>query len=139
MFQWVRLYSSNAGGLGSISGQGTRFHMLQLRVCMLQLKIPLAATKTVQPNKYIHFFFLKTNQPTLNMYPQFSLMNPVLVSYFARVVLSFPIPEIKIPDSPSLLSQFLNSHQYLVVWCFVAGLRNVKLRGPDRKKGRSRD
>ena len=42
-------------------GQGTRSHMLQLRVRMLQLEIPHAATKTedtachnqgpVQPNK----------------------------------------------------------------------------------------
>ena len=32
--QWLRLGTPNAGGLGSILGQGTRSHMLQLRVCM---------------------------------------------------------------------------------------------------------
>ena len=37
--QWLRPCASNAGGLGSIPGQGTYSHMLQL-------KIPQAATKT---------------------------------------------------------------------------------------------
>ena len=31
MVQWRTLHSPNAGGLGSIPGQGTRSHMLQLR------------------------------------------------------------------------------------------------------------
>ena len=31
MVQWLGLHASNAGGLGSISGQGTRSRMLQLR------------------------------------------------------------------------------------------------------------
>ena len=30
--QWLRLRASNGGDLGSISGQGTRSHVLQLRV-----------------------------------------------------------------------------------------------------------
>ena len=34
--QWVRLCAPNAGGLGSIAGWGTRSHMPQLRVRMLQ-------------------------------------------------------------------------------------------------------
>ena len=29
--QWLRLHAPNAGGKGSIPGQGTRFHMPQLR------------------------------------------------------------------------------------------------------------
>ena len=33
--QWLRHHTLNAGGLGSIPGQGTRFHMLQLTVHML--------------------------------------------------------------------------------------------------------
>ena len=37
--QWVRFHAPNAGGLSSIPGQGTRSHMPQLRVHMLQLKI----------------------------------------------------------------------------------------------------
>ena len=43
--QWLRLRARNAGGPGSIPGQGTRPHMLQLSVHMLQLKIPHATTK----------------------------------------------------------------------------------------------
>ena len=41
--QWLRVRTPNAGGLGSIPGQGTRSHMLQLR--------PSAAKKV---NKYIY-------------------------------------------------------------------------------------
>ncbi|TEA40834.1 hypothetical protein DBR06_SOUSAS19710043, partial [Sousa chinensis] len=43
--QWLRLHAPNAGGLGSIPGQGTRSPMPQLRVHMLQLKILHTATK----------------------------------------------------------------------------------------------
>ena len=45
--QWLRLYTPNAGGRGSIPGQGTESHMLQL-------KILHATTKTwsSQINKY---------------------------------------------------------------------------------------
>ena len=50
--QWLRLLTLNAGVLGSIPGQGTRSFMLQLRVHMLQLKIPQAATK-------VHAYVLK--------------------------------------------------------------------------------
>ena len=38
MVQWLRLYALNAGGLGSIPGQGTRFHKPQLIVHMPQLR-----------------------------------------------------------------------------------------------------
>ena len=38
--QWLRLHTPNAGGPGSIPGEGTRSHMLQLRVRMPQLKDP---------------------------------------------------------------------------------------------------
>ena len=49
--QWPRLQAPNTGGPGSVFGQGTRSHMLQLKVLR-------AATKTrhCQINKYI---FLK--------------------------------------------------------------------------------
>ncbi|TEA40338.1 hypothetical protein DBR06_SOUSAS40510008, partial [Sousa chinensis] len=43
--QWLRLHAPNAGGPGSIPSGGTRSHTPQLRVRMLQLKIPHAATK----------------------------------------------------------------------------------------------
>ena len=44
--QWVRLCTSNAGGLGLNPGEGTRTYRMQLRVHMLQLKIPHATAKT---------------------------------------------------------------------------------------------
>ena len=43
--QWVRLRAPSAGGPSSIPVQGTRSHVPQLRVRMLQLKILHAATK----------------------------------------------------------------------------------------------
>ena len=46
MVQWIRLQAPNTGGLGLIPGQGARSHMPQLGVCMLQVKMPQAATKT---------------------------------------------------------------------------------------------
>ena len=49
MVLWLRLCASNAGGPGSIPGQGTISHILQLRVHMLQLR-PRTA-------KYINNFF----------------------------------------------------------------------------------
>ena len=57
----LRLRTPNAGGLGSIPGQGTTSHMPQLRVRMPQLKIPRATTKTwsSQINKHI---FLKNEE-----------------------------------------------------------------------------
>ena len=44
--QWLKLCALNAGGPGSIPGQGTRSHMSELRGCMPQLKISHAITKT---------------------------------------------------------------------------------------------
>ena len=44
--QWLWLHTSNAGGLGSILGRGTRYHMPPPRVHMLQLKISPTSTKT---------------------------------------------------------------------------------------------
>ena len=45
VIQWLSLHTLSAGDLGLILGQGTRSHMLHLRVFMLQLKVPHAATK----------------------------------------------------------------------------------------------
>ena len=36
--QWLRLCAPNAGGLGSIPGQGARSHMQQLRPSAAKLK-----------------------------------------------------------------------------------------------------
>ncbi|TEA36818.1 hypothetical protein DBR06_SOUSAS310246, partial [Sousa chinensis] len=44
--QWLRLRSSNAGGPGSIPGQGTRSHMQQLKILhAVTKKISHVATK----------------------------------------------------------------------------------------------
>lgn len=40
MIQWLELYAPNAGGLGSVPGQGTEFHMPQLGASVPQLKHP---------------------------------------------------------------------------------------------------
>ena len=42
-------FAPKAGDLGSVPGQGTRSHMLQLRVCMLRLRILHAAMKIEDP------------------------------------------------------------------------------------------
>ena len=55
MIQWLRLCALNVGDLGSISGQGAISYIPQLRVCMMQLKIPHAPTKT-QHSKYTKNF-----------------------------------------------------------------------------------
>ena len=36
--QWLRLHAPSAGGMGFVPGQETRSQMLQLRVCMPQLR-----------------------------------------------------------------------------------------------------
>ena len=58
MVQWLRFCSPSAGGPGSILGQGTRSHMLQvriqrlrLRICMLQQKEILHATVKIEDPK----------------------------------------------------------------------------------------
>lgn len=47
--RWLRCHVPNAGGPGSLSGQGTRSHIQQLRDYMPQLKVPHAITK-----KFLH-------------------------------------------------------------------------------------
>ena len=49
--QWLRFCASSGGGPGSIPGQGTRSHMLWLRVHMLKLKILHATAKTQHKKK----------------------------------------------------------------------------------------
>ena len=56
MVQWLRLCAPNAGGPGSIPGQGNRSSMLQLRVHTLQLKILHATTNTWHTNIYTYVY-----------------------------------------------------------------------------------
>ena len=44
--QWLRLYPSKAGKLGSIPGQGARSHMPQLKDPATKIKDPGAVPKT---------------------------------------------------------------------------------------------
>ena len=44
--QWLRLHVTNTGDPGSIPGQKTRSHLLQMRVHVPQLKSPHTATKS---------------------------------------------------------------------------------------------
>ena len=46
MVQWLKLHTSNTGGLSSIPGQGTKSPMPQPRVLVMQVKISHATTKT---------------------------------------------------------------------------------------------
>ena len=64
--QWLRLHALNAGGPGSIPGQGTRSLMPQLKILHVTTKIPhvatkilRAATKTWHSQRYKLFFFKK--------------------------------------------------------------------------------
>ena len=49
VIQWLRLHAPNAMDLGSIPGQGTRSHMQQVRVHLLQVKILCTATRLEGP------------------------------------------------------------------------------------------
>ena len=55
--QWLGFHAPSTGVLGSSPDQGTRSHMLQLRVHMPQLKILRAATKT--RHSQINYFLKK--------------------------------------------------------------------------------
>ena len=68
LIQWLRLWASSAGGLGSIPGQGARSHMLQLRVHMLQLKLPHVATKAAK--KEIVNWYLKIHLKIIHNSPK---------------------------------------------------------------------
>ena len=66
MVQWLRLCPPNAGGLGSIPGQGTRSQILQLKILHAAAK-----TQSNQINKY----FLKT---------LIIKINNILMQYYKR-------------------------------------------------------
>ena len=87
MVQQMKLCTLNARGLGSIPRQGTRSHMPQLRILMLQLKtshattkIPRATTKTwhSQVNKYFFKKELKSLGTLLCLGKDYSLHSQVV-------------------------------------------------------------
>ena len=67
--RWLRLHSPNAGGPGSIPGQGTRSHMPQL-------KVPHAATKTRCGQIFIYRLVQLHLSPLLTSVHCFSLSEP---------------------------------------------------------------
>ena len=62
--QWLRLCTFNAGGLGSIPGQGTRFHMHNYRCHVLQEGLASSTTKTW--HRQINKQMLKKKKETVN-------------------------------------------------------------------------
>ena len=65
--QGLRLWAPNAGGLGLISDQGTRSHMLQLKI--------LNASAKTQCNQINTWFFKKKSLPTVVSSKSFKLLN----------------------------------------------------------------
>ena len=62
--QWPRLWAPKVGGLGSISSQGTRSHI------MLQLKILHATTKISNPtNNFINLFLCLVSSSSTKLKP----------------------------------------------------------------------
>ena len=55
MVQWLTLCDPNSGGPDSVPGQGTIYHMPQLRVCIWQLSCMLQLRPSTA--KYINIFF----------------------------------------------------------------------------------
>ena len=56
MIQWLRLHAPNAGGLGSIPGEGTRSHRKQLRsVAAREIKATFQQLPMF-PLSYIHSY-----------------------------------------------------------------------------------
>ena len=66
--QWLRLCAPNAGGLGSIRGQGTRSHMPQLKILHAAMKtedpkycnLRPSADKQINNHKWIKAVFVIT-------------------------------------------------------------------------------
>ena len=70
VLQWLRFRAPNVGGQGLVPGGGVRSHMLQLRVCMQQLKVACVATKTQcsQINRYFKNRHLKKEQISYDIF-----------------------------------------------------------------------
>ena len=62
MVQWPRLQAPNAGDPGLIPGLETWFQMLQLRVCVPQLKYLVLIVSQLRPGEPNKYSFLKTYQ-----------------------------------------------------------------------------
>ena len=78
MFQWLRLHSSNPGGLSETPGQGTRSHMLQLRVCMPELNARIQHFATETKTKKTKVMSIRSVMPSNHLIlcpspPAFSL------------------------------------------------------------------
>ena len=116
MFQWLRLHSSNPGGLSETPGQGTRSHKLQLTVCMPELKIQQVATETkskrtkvmsiesVMPSNHL---ILCPSPPALSLSQHQGLFKSVSPLHQVARVLEFQLQYVamKIPWAETEYSQ----------------------------------
>ena len=100
--QWLRLCAPNAGGLGSIPGRGTTSHMLQLRVWMLQLKIPHMAAKIL-------------SIPTSKTKVHILVMILVFWGFFTNLFIYFWLHWVFI--AACRLSLVVASRGYSSLWC----------------------
>ena len=95
--QWLRLCTPNAGGSGLVPGQGTRSHMQKLRVCILQLQIPRAATKPRCRQKKRHAWSSIPYTPARGW--------TLPLGSFLRHILCHPeTPSPSLPESPQDLA-----------------------------------
>ena len=100
LVQWLRLPAPNAGGPGSIPGQGTRSHMSQPRVCMLQILHAPTKTQCSQINKYFKQNKREIHLPsTPSPLPALSSL-PLAQAYLHRLLRSFcPLRSLHVPSS----------------------------------------
>ena len=98
--QWLKLWAPNAGGPGSIPGQETKAHMLQLRVWMPQLKIMHATMKCLHQDLHI----VRLQWMTLSCLCPFAVRNCKLT---VMMQLGWGFKEAKISQSPYLLGETL--------------------------------
>ena len=112
MIQWLRILTPNAGGLGSIPSQGTRSHMPQLRVCMLQLK-PCSSVQSLSRVQLSATPWAAARQASLSITSSWSLLKLMSIESvmpFNHLILCRPLlllpsifPRIRVFSHESVL------------------------------------
>ena len=67
VIQWLRCWNPNSGGLSLIPSWGTRSHLLQLRLCILQLKILCGTVKLKIPYATTKNWYSQVNLKKKNL------------------------------------------------------------------------
>ena len=88
MVQWLRLHTPNAGGTGLIPGQGTRSHMLQLRVHMPQLLCVKLCVPQLKPSTAKYIYIFKKIIASSLCFPHQKIQNSFWVKYCFFVIQS---------------------------------------------------